>query len=525
MIVYGVWSIVLAAMAFLRNPDAPPPRDTHWGDMLFCAYLVTLTQGTNSLFFSFFLFAILSASFSRGFNEGMMVTFSSVFLFVLASLWFEPTARFALDQTLVRPIYLLTLGYMISYWGGHEITQRRRLRILQEINKHLDPRIGYQNAIKINLDKILKFYNASNCLLVIKRPTTPPVYQTYFATLKNADKAGNKDLTSLNPHGQVLNTPNPYNDTIATKLLDLPPRFSACFNLYPRWWKKFIPGSCVYPVDSAIHKQLKDMAHMIDTTCYLSVPYSQQDGATGRLYLTPKEHPFRQSDVEFVSQLSLTLSHIIESMQLLDELVSESAKHERFKISLDIHDTTIQPYIGLKLGLDALSRHAGTENPLSKDIDDLLNMTDATIKDLRHYVKMLRENKALAGDTLLASIKDQTNQFKRIYGIDVKVTSESEIRVNAEIASAVMQIISEGLSNILRHTQSKNAFLAIDCDDENLSLEIGNEIFSTTTVNFTPRSIRARTLSFGGNIDVKTNRHGYTVVYVLIPLNRNIPLL
>jgi len=33
-------------------------------------------------------------------------------------------------------------------------------------------------------------------------------------------------------------------------------------------------------------------------------------------------------------------------MQLMDELVSRAAEHERYRISLDIHDTTIQPYIG-----------------------------------------------------------------------------------------------------------------------------------------------------------------------------------
>ena len=76
--IYAIWSCVLAIIAFRRDPSAPPPRDTHWGDVLFCAYLVTLTQGTNSLFFTFFLFAILSASFSRGTREGLLVTGASV---------------------------------------------------------------------------------------------------------------------------------------------------------------------------------------------------------------------------------------------------------------------------------------------------------------------------------------------------------------------------------------------------------------------------------------------------------------
>ena len=31
LVIYGVWSVVQAIMAFRRDPAAPPPRDTHWG--------------------------------------------------------------------------------------------------------------------------------------------------------------------------------------------------------------------------------------------------------------------------------------------------------------------------------------------------------------------------------------------------------------------------------------------------------------------------------------------------------------
>lgn len=163
LINYGIWSCVLSIMAFRRDPAAPPPRDVRWGDVLFCAYLVTLIQGTNSLFFTFFLFAILSASFSRGFQEGLLVTGASVILFILASLWFELGATFGFDQSLVRPIYLLTLGYMISYWG-HEITQRRRLKMLQEVNNQSNKRVGYDDAIIINLERILNFLRQEHAL-------------------------------------------------------------------------------------------------------------------------------------------------------------------------------------------------------------------------------------------------------------------------------------------------------------------------------------------------------------------------
>lgn len=512
---YTLWSCVLAIMAFRRDPSAPPPRDTHWGDVLFCAYLVTLTHGTNSLFFTFFLFAILSASFSRGTQEGLLVTGASVILFVLASIWFEPDAKFGFDQSLVRPIYLLTLGYMISYWGGHEITQRRRMWLMQEVNSQLDQRLGYSNGITVNLKRIQQFFEAKACILVLNRPALPQKYLSYYVSEQQQTQA-----TQAKATGQEVKEQNLITEEAAKILLSLPNTYSTLYNKNTAWWKRYLPGKHPPASESFYASELNLLANLFDTNCFLTTPYRQQDGSTGRFFLIPHKQDISHSDIAFITQLLTTISHVVENIQLMDELVSSSAKHERFKISLDIHDTTIQPYIGLKLGLDALNRQAGSNNPLSRDIGELLNMTDATIQDLRRYVTTLREDKTLAGDSLVKSVREQADRFRRFYGIDVKVKCDSQIRVNSKLAEAAIQIFSEGLSNILRHTQTKNAYLSIQCKNNNLMLEIGNENQDKNKENteFTPRSINARALSLGGVSFVKSDSQGNTVVYVSLPM-------
>jgi len=487
---------------------------------LFCAYLVTLTQGTNSLFFTFFLFAILSASFSRGIQEGLLVTGASVILFILASLWFEPGAKFGFDQSLVRPIYLLTLGYMISYWGGHEITQRRRIKILQDVNNQLNQRLGYDHAIRVNLERILNYYDAKACILVLQRPASPPNYLSYFISHHQHNRTTNNHSNHSDSVNQDSTNPNSINDESAKILLSLPDTFSTCYEQSPAWWKRYCPGAYKPPSDVALSDKLNMLANLLDTKCYLTVPYNQNDGSTGRIYLIPQTHGFLQSDVEFVAQLLAAISHVVENIKLMDELVSSSAKHERFKISLDIHDTTIQPYIGLKLGLDALNRQAGLDNPLRNEISELLCMTEATISDLRRYVTTLREDQVLTGDSLVASINEQADHFKRFYGIDVKVKCDSEVRLNSRLAYAVLQIFSEGLSNILRHTQTKRAYISVYCKNQNLQLEIANELSDQMNLNpdFIPRSINARALSLGGACFVKSDANRYTVVHISIPL-------
>ena len=509
--IYAIWSCVLAIIAFRRDPSAPPPRDTHWGDVLFCAYLVTLTQGTNSLFFTFFLFAILSASFSRGTQEGLLVTGASVILFVLASFWFEPGAKFGFDQSLVRPIYLLSLGYMISYWGGHEIAHRRRMKALQDINNQLKHGLGYDHAIKANLERVLDFFDAKASILVLKRPGLPPKYFSYYVSSQQYAQTTQENSTDQDS----------ITEETAKILMNLPSALSTCFDQSPSWWKRFFDSKNPALGDPELVAELNILANILEAENFLTVPYNQHDGSKGRFFLIPKNQKYSQSDVEFVQQLLASISHVVENVQLMDEIVSASAKHERFKISLDIHDTTIQPYIGLKLGLDALNRQAKLEdNPLSGEIRELLSMTEATINDLRRYVTTLRDDQALSKGSLVTSINEQANHFKRSYGIDVKVDCDPEIRLNSRLAYAVLQIFSEGLSNILRHTQTKRAYLTVNSENQNLLLEIANESpdILNYKADFIPRSINARALSLGGASFVKNDSRGYTVVHISIPM-------
>ena len=313
---------------------------------------------------------------------------------------------------------------------------------------------------------------------------------------------------------------NLIDDDISKILLNLPEHLSTRFEQTPAWWKRYLPKAPQPAADSPLGEELYQLANLLDSPCFITVPYLQHDGSSGRIYLLPDKNKFTQSDVEFITQLLKSISHVVENIQLMDELVSSSARHERFRISLDIHDTTIQPYIGLKLGLDALSRQAGTDNPLRSEINELLSMTEATISDLRRYVTTLREDQVLTRDTLISSIQEQADHFKRFYGIDVKVKCDSEIRLSNRLACAVLQIFSEGLSNILRHTQTKRAYIAVNCVSQNLQLEIANEVSDSANskTDFIPGSINARALSLGGASFVKNNSNGYTVVHVSIPL-------
>jgi signal transduction histidine kinase len=260
--------------------------------------------------------------------------------------------------------------------------------------------------------------------------------------------------------------------------------------------------------------------NLLDTRALVTVPYVQHDGTAGRIFLTGVRGGFTHADIEFLAQVSDSMSTVIENMCLVEELISKAAEHERQTISRDLHDTTIQPYIGLKLALDAMYREAGENNSISQRILDLISMAEMTIRDLRDYASNLKDKTAMPGEFLVAAVRKLSDRLGRFYGINVEVTSDISPALEGRLAAEAFQIISEGLSNVLRHTAAKRAFVTILCENSHLLLKIGNDVapIENAVKEFVPRSINERVLILGGSTFVEQRLSGQTVVHVTIPM-------
>jgi hypothetical protein len=69
----------------------------------------------------------------------MQITVGATLSFVIADLVMAPfVASEELDRILIRPVYLLALGFLVSHWGGGERELRRRLALLHEIGRATD---------------------------------------------------------------------------------------------------------------------------------------------------------------------------------------------------------------------------------------------------------------------------------------------------------------------------------------------------------------------------------------------------
>jgi signal transduction histidine kinase len=320
-------------------------------------------------------------------------------------------------------------------------------------------------------------------------------------------------------------TPSYVAESAAGALLRLPDSLAAYYHRPTGSWLGRLRGYSGFDFDlgtrtKSFFADCAAWANLLDTRAFVTVPYVQRDGTSGRLFITSDHGSFTHADIDFLAQVSDAMSTVVENMSLVEQLISRAAEHERATISRDLHDTTIQPYIGIKLALDALCREAGTDNALSKRISELTHMAELTIRDLREYASTLKDKSAMPGEFLVAAVKNQSERLGRFYGINVEVTSDISPRLQGRLAAEAYQIIAEALSNVMRHTTAKIAFVNILCENSHLLLKIGNETEAGVngTKPFLPRSISERAQMLGGRVFVEQRVGGQTVVHVTIPM-------
>src|SRR5919112_702220 len=107
------------------------------------------------------------ASYRRGFRAGLSVAVVSAVAFTLVGFATAlPEPPFEWNRFLLRPTYLLVLGYMIAYWGGNEIRLKRQLSLLREVTGLANPRLGVAHTLDSVMRRLRAFYDADGCLLV-----------------------------------------------------------------------------------------------------------------------------------------------------------------------------------------------------------------------------------------------------------------------------------------------------------------------------------------------------------------------
>ena len=501
---YILHSLVVCFYSELEAPLSQS-RLIHWLDVCWYGLIVLLTDGVHSSFFLFFFFAILTSSFRWGLEEGARVTLASVALFAACGVGSVTEAD--LPRLLLRATFLLALGYMIIYWGRTKLELKRRLSLLRAVSRLSNPRFGVDHTVTGILEKIQRFFlESSSCLLVVRDKESGACS---LRTIRQDGAQRSPQAARIAPE-------------LAALLLAVAPHRTVIYRR-ARWPRlPIFAGAATYDGEKGrwtkeTHPACDGLAELLEAGAFISVPV-QLRKSEGRLFVLSRCGVFHRADALFLGHVVAQAFPVVENIELLDRMASDAASQERQKIALDLHDTAVQPYIGLKMGLSALRKKASADNPLVEDLDRLSDMAAKVIGDLRRYAGAVRDGLDRSEQAVLMTLRQQAAQVRDFYGIDIAVCVEGELNVNDRMAAEISQIVREGLNNICKHTLAHCGAVRLACADGLLRVEIENEADESHSIEFLPRSICERASALGGNASVQRGTGGAVSVHVEIPM-------
>lgn len=507
---YGAFAFY-ALFRLARSPNSSPVV-SHWADLTIYLVAIALTGGLSSDYVVFLLFPLFASFLRRGLRRALIVALTAVVLLaVIATLAGQEPGLEAFDVSpLVRMALLVAISGIIVRWTHAELTLMRRLAFSNDVSRMFSARPDLGEAIPAFADMLREYHHASACIVLL-RDATSSGWMLY-------ESDGTRKAA---PAGAIA-------DHLAGPLLALPEDRTVVY--HDRRLLTASPSCREYdavtlmPVsdDEQAGHLAGSLAELLEARTVVSLPIRWREQVIGRIHLMSQRTAYGHADVAFLAQVTAQVGLMIENARLVDRLASRVASEERRKISRDLHDSTIQPYIGLKLALEALQRKAGDHPLLLHEIGDIIKMANDGISHLRNYVGTLEARTSRPRhDSLLPAVRSQAERFSEYYGIHTEVVGEEDIRVDGRLHDHVMHIVREGLSNIRRHTDARWAAIHLSASNDRLVISIHNEIgadLSAMAPVFSPRSITERAGDLGGTVKVTGRPARATVVTIEVPI-------
>jgi signal transduction histidine kinase len=223
-------------------------------------------------------------------------------------------------------------------------------------------------------------------------------------------------------------------------------------------------------------------------------------------------------------ELSERIQKQQEALLAATEKVFEERERERKRIAEDIHDSSLQMLAAATYGtgnaLDLLA--AGDAGKASTAITSARNALDGGIKNLRESLIDLRKSSVEAGG-LMETIRKFADQLSTLWGAEVVIEGEIRSEPPVPVALAAFQILQEGLTNALKHSNStrvtvkiieEDALVHIVVQDEGTGFDPAAEIGAD---HVGMKLMKERAASVGGRIEVDSRPGDGTRLEAILP--------
>lgn len=409
-------------------------------------------------------------------------------------------------QHLLPALGVLLMPLMANMAARPIAALRRRLVLAAELERDLDPRRGLQAVGLVVADRLRQATGAQRVILVHRDAELPTVL------VADRDESAYEASPALASRLLPLLADMP----VSAMALDV----------------DSAPGSgltseATLTARQALEPRLRQMAGLLEARTMQLVPDAPGEARSGWLLVTDgqasAEKPSEGESwhLDALAAFAAEMRRPLQQASYVDTLQAEIAAHERARIGRDLHDSAVQPYLGLKFAIDVVAQRCTPDNPIHAQVQDLRKFCENELNELRDTVAVLRTGTVRGDNSLVPALRRQAKRFTTLFGIETTLELPEELVVSRALSGAVLHMVNEALNNVRRHTKAKSVRVAVSRAEDALHLVIRDDAAQRTGFpmpHFTPRSLSERAQELGGTLEVGRHQGLDTEIRIIIPV-------
>ncbi len=446
---YTIHSLVL--LALLQRVPQPNRGLVMWAqasDIVWPAMLCLFTDPPNSVFFVFFLFAMIAAAFRWGFTETMATAeiSAALLLFQAAIVAFGPGWLHRLLFTTLEPTrlimrcgFLLMSGFLLGFLAEAEKELRAEIAITNRLMSLA--RVGgrFASVLQEVMSEIGRIFDSRQVYEVVAQCSTGRVFRWDV-------------VLSQPPHARVQEIPS---SQAALVLMETYPHTF----FMQRKGEKVGMAAINEEGERLDLPELKNLEMPVPDAESLLVIGNEMGGDwKGRLVVVDG-HVGRhcERELRFAQSLLRQVAPALYSVYVFRRFRSRAGAMERARVARELHDTAIQSLISIEMQVDVLRRRATEDAHLTAQLEHIQDLLRQEVLNLRELMQTMRPIE-IGPHQFLDFIAQLVERFSRDTGVEARFVSElQEVTMPAATCRELARVVQEGLVNIRRHSGAHSA--------------------------------------------------------------------
>jgi signal transduction histidine kinase len=218
------------------------------------------------------------------------------------------------------------------------------------------------------------------------------------------------------------------------------------------------------------------------------------------------------------------LHDVNRELRQLSSRVVAIRDEERRRLGRELHDSQGQYLAAIKMNLELVETTDSSLAPVQKSaLNEAISLLERSMKEIR-LISHLLHPPLLDEIGLQAVVPWYVNSFSERSGIQVDLEMPTEVKkLPDSVELTVFRVLQESLTNVHRHSGSKNAKVRLMPENTHITLEVADQgqgmdpenSQHVTGVGIT--GMRERVSELGGDFEISSGAGG-TLVRVVLPI-------